>query len=233
MGYNKPGKAQANEAYLRSINFEAGTAYKEEALDQNKTFLIICEGENTEPYYFDGFPVPSKTVLTIGGKNSKNSLVDYALKLKKDEEYAEREIWCVFDYDVKPDEAATQQNDFNSSIEKAERNGLKVAWSNDAFELWFALHYVQLDTKLTRHQLYPILKEKWMLESFHNKAKTLEFCKGHYDRHQNSNGASQSLAIRRARQLHEAHNGTKNYADQCPCTTVYKLVGELNKYLKQ
>jgi hypothetical protein len=134
---------------------------------------------------------------------------------------------------AKPDEAATQPNDFNSSIEKAERNGLKVAWSNDAFELWFALHYVQLDTQLTRHELYPILKEKWKLESFHNQAKSLDFCKGHYDRHQDLNGASQPLAIRRAKELHEVHQKAKNYADQCPCTTVYKLVEELNKYLKK
>jgi len=78
MGYNKPSKAAANVSYLRSINFTGGLAYKEEKLVPNKTFLIICEGENTEPYYFSSFPVPSKTVLIHGGKNSKNSLVDYA-----------------------------------------------------------------------------------------------------------------------------------------------------------
>ena len=209
MGYNKPGKAEANAAYLRSINFAGGQAYNEEKLAPNKTFLIICEGQNTEPSYFDGFPVPSKTVLTLGGKNSKNSLVDYALKMQKEDEYAEREIWCVFDYDIKPDEAATQPNDFNSSIEKAESNGLKVAWSNDAFELWFALHYVHLEVQLTRNEIYPILKEKWKLESFHKEAKTLDFCRGHYDRHNDFNGASQLLAIRRAKHLHELQEGAK------------------------
>lgn len=232
MGYNKPSKAQANEAYLRSINFSVGNAYHEELLDKNKTFLIICEGENTEPFYFDGFPVPSKTVLTIGGKNSKNSLVDYALAMQKEEEHVGREIWCVFDYDVKPDEAATQPNDFNSSIERAEKNGLKVAWSNDAFELWFTLHYVELDSHVTRHGLYAILKDKWKLDSFHNEAKTLAFCKAHYERHQGFNGASQQLAIRRARRQHNSYLGDKNYADQCPCTTVYQLVEELNRFLK-
>lgn len=232
MGYNKPSKAQANEAYLRSINFVVGNAYAEEKVDQKKTFLIICEGENTEPFYFDGFPVPSKTVLTIGGKNSKNSLVNYALEMQKWEEHSEREIWCVFDFDLKPDEAATQPNDFNSSIEKAENNGLKVAWSNDAFELWFALHYVHIDINLTRHELYPILKEKWKLVSFHNEAKRADFCMGHYERHQELNDASQKLAISRARKLHEDYHGAKNYASQSPCTTVYKLVEELNKHLK-
>lgn len=232
MGYNKPSKAEANEAYLRSINFTGGVAYNEEKFAPNKTFLIICEGENTEPNYFNSFPVPSKTILIHGGKNSKNSLVDYALKMQKEDEHAGREIWCVFDYDVKPDEAATQPNDFNSSIEKAESNGLKVAWSNDAFELWFALHYVQLDTKLTRHEIFPILKEKWKLESFHKEAKTSDFCRGHYNRHNGLDGASQPLAMRRAKNLHEHYEGAKNYADQSPCTTVYLLVEQLNMYLK-
>ncbi|NIG54280.1 RloB domain-containing protein [Chitinophaga sp. Cy-1792] len=38
--------------------------------------------------------------------------------------------------------------------------------------------------------------------------------------------------MRRARKLHEQHNGSQDFAKQCPCTTVYLLVEELNKYLK-
>lgn len=40
------------------------------------------------------------------------------------EDYAESEIWCVFDYDIKPDEAASQPQDFNSSIIKAAQHGM-------------------------------------------------------------------------------------------------------------
>ncbi|WPQ63585.1 RloB family protein [Chitinophaga sancti] len=152
--------------------------------------------------------------------------------MQQEEEHAGREIWCVFDYDVKPDEASTQPNDFNSSITRAQDNGLKVACSNDAFERWFALHYVELHANVNRRDLYTILKDRWELDSFHNEAKAKAFCKGHYDRHQGLNGASQELAIRRARRLHEAYRGDRNYSDQCPCTTVYLLVEELNKYLK-
>ncbi len=232
MDYNKPSKEKANEEYLRRIGYKAGNPYREEQRDLIKTFLIICEGENTEPYYFQGFPVPTKLVLTEGGCNSKTSLVEYALEVQKLEKYAGREIWCVFDFDVKPDEAATQPKDFNNAIQLAEQNGLKVAWSNDAFELWFVLHYDLLEAPLTRHQLYPVLKEKWNLESFSKEAKTREFCKDHYSRHNGQNNASQQLAIRRARSLHEKYNGDKDFSRQCPCTTVYLLVEELNKYIK-
>jgi hypothetical protein len=231
MSYTKPSKQRANEAYLKANGYVIGKPYEEEQVDQNKQFLIICEGLNTEPRYFEGFRIPGKTVIIEGGRNTKTDLVDYAIKEKDSDKYKGREVWCVFDFDIKPDEAKTQPEDFNNAIIKAEQNGLKTAWSNDAFELWFVLHYDKMDTPITRKELFKILKEKWQLESFHNEAKTDNFCKGHYSRH-NENGASQKLAIRRAKELHEAHKGNRNFAEQCPCTTVYLLVEELNKYIK-
>lgn len=233
MDYRKPSKAVANEVFLRSQSFVAEDSYQEETIEVKKTFLIICEGENTEPLYFEGFPVPSKTVVTERGCNSKTALVKYALKIKDLPKHEGREVWCVFDFDVKPDEAATQPEDFNNAILMAEANGMRVAWSNDAFELWFILHYQTLESALTRHELYKILKDKWELESFSSEAKKEDFCLEHYERHQEGkNGASQKQAIRRARVLHEAHEGRHNFAEQIPCTTVYLLVEELNKNLK-
>jgi hypothetical protein len=233
MDYKRPSKTAANEAYLRSMSMIIDQPYPEETIEQKKTFLIVCEGANTEPLYFEGFPVPSKTVVTEGGHGSKTALVNFALKIRELPKYEGREVWCVFDFDVKPDEEATQPADFNNAIIKAEENGMRVAWSNDAFELWFVLHYQGLESALTRHELYKILKEKWELESFSSEAKKVEFCIGHYERHREGfKNASQKLAIRRARSLHLAFGGKLNYAEQTPCTTVYLLVEELNKNLK-
>jgi RloB-like protein len=233
MDYRKPSKAAANEDFMRAMGMIIGEPYKEEAIEQKKTFLIVCEGANTEPLYFEGFPVPSKTVVTEGGHGSKTALVNYADKIRKLAKHEGREVWCVFDFDIKPDEAATQPEDFNNAIIKAEQLGMKTAWSNDAFELWFLLHYQSLESALTRKEIYKILKDKWQLESFSSEAKTVDFCMGHYDRHmEGTNGASQKLAIRRARTLNESYGTKQNYAEQIPCTTVYLLVEELNKNLK-
>lgn len=226
-------KEERNKAFMASMGFSVGTAYEEEKIEQKKQFLIICEGENTEPLYFDCFPVPSKAVVTLGGKNTKNKLVEFAIKQKDNPKFHGREIWCVFDFDVKPDEKATQPQDFNSAIQKAEDNGLKVAWSNDAFELWFVLHYQTLEANLSRHELYDILKPIWKLDSFHNEAKVKEYCQGHYDRHNGINGSDQKLAIRRAKKLHEDYGDSKDHASHAPCTTVYLLVEELNKNKKE
>jgi len=234
MNYNKPSrKNAANEAFLQKNGIHrASNPYEEEQIEQKKLFLIVCEGTNTEPLYFKCFPVPTKTVLIERGCNSKTSLVNYALERKKLEKYADREVWCVFDYDIKPDEAATQPADFNNAIKMAEANGMKVAWSNDAFELWFLLHYQALDIPLTRNEIFPILKKKWKLKRFSNEAKTEEFCKGHYQRHGGTESKSQKLAIQRARKLHELYGKRTDFSNHCPCTTVYLLVEELNNNIK-
>lgn len=232
MEYNKPSKQRANVEFLKRSAFTSGKPYQEATLEPQKTFLIICEGLNTEPCYFKGFPVPSKVVLIEGGCNSKTALVDYALSIRDKEEYIGREVWCVFDFDIHPDEARTQANDFNNAINKAEKNGLKVAWSNDAFELWFLLHFENIDARLVRHQIYPILKERWNLEHFDSIAKTEGFCKDHYGRH-GGNGQQQKLAMSRAKRLHEQYQGRRDFAEQCPCTTVYLLVEQLNMNLKK
>ena len=234
MDYRKPSKQQANEAFLRQMgSANNSNPYEEEQKEQKKLFLIVCEGKNTEPYYFESFPVPTKTVLIEGGRGSKTALVNYALSIRNLEKYAGREIWCVFDFDIKPDEAATQPEDFNKAIVIAETNGMKVAWSNDAFELWFVLHYQKLYVPLSRHELFPILKNEWQIESFSNTAKTENFSKEHYQRLGGTNSRGQKLAVRRAKFLHDRYEGRKDFSNHCPCTTVYLLVIELNKNIKR
>ncbi len=232
MDYKKPDrKRKANEDYLKSIGLSKdGNPYLEEETEQKKLFLIVCEGKNTEPRYFEAFPVPTNTVITEGGRGSKTALVDYTLSIRG--KYPGREIWCVFDFDYHPDEATTQPEDFNNAIKKAVANELKVAWSNDAFELWFVLHYQRIENALTRKEINQILKEKWELQSFDKESKRDEFCKGHYRRHGGTLSKMQHHAIKNARELHQSYGGRENFAHQIPCTTVYLLVVELNKNLK-
>jgi len=230
MDYNKPRKGQANLDFLRKNGVaKSSTPYQEMTIAQKKTFLIICEGQNTEPLYFEGFPVPTNCVKVLGGYASKTKLVRYALDRMKDERYNGWEMWCVFDFDKKPDEVATQAKDFNNAILLAEANGMKVAWSNDSFELWFFLHFENLDSNITRNEMKNVLRKNWGLVSYHNKAKKREFCEGHYQRHI----ANQKIAIKRALALHKKYLGRKDFASHCPCTTVYQLVNELIRNLKK
>jgi len=227
----KPGKkGDANKSWnLRSQTAKPYATTK----TVNKTFLIVCEGKNTEPEYFRKFPVQSVEVFAKGLGRSKSSLVIEAKRLKAEPDFKGAEVWCVFDYDRKPDEGNTQPEDFNAAIADATKSGMKVAWSNDSIELWFLLHYQYLDTSIERNRYYPILKRIWELDSFSREAKSKSFCEGLYELLQ-KNPASQEQAIEWAASLDQQHmEKGLPYHQRCPCTTVYNLVSALNVYIKK
>lgn len=137
-----------------------------------KRVLIVCEGTQTEPNYFEGLrkEFERQVLITIprpraGGKASL-SLVEYAKILNdKDGEYDE--VWCVFDRDLKK-ENYNQQN-FNQAIITAQQNNFKLAISNDAFELWFILHYEYYCSKTHRSKYKAILEDKRRLGKDYEK----------------------------------------------------------------
>lgn len=106
---------------------------------EKESFLIICEGENTEPDYFNHFKLKSAKIKAIGEGFNTLSLINRAVKIVNDEKekgLQYDQVWCVFDKDSFSD------NDFNSAIKKAEdKHNFKVAYSNQAFEYWLILHF--------------------------------------------------------------------------------------------
>lgn len=105
--------------------------------DERESFIIICEGENTEPIYFRSFRLSSASIKTISYTNKGNALnfVRAAVGFKESCLESYDNYWVVFDKDN------TTENDFNQAISLAIRNGYKVAYSIQAFEFWFILHY--------------------------------------------------------------------------------------------
>jgi len=99
----------------------------------NPTILIVCEGKNTEPSYFEQFRVKSLKIEPVGTGKSTISLVKHAEALDVLGKY--KKIWCVFDKDI------FSNDNFNEAINRAGRNGYGVAYSNQAFEYWLILHF--------------------------------------------------------------------------------------------
>ena len=193
----------------------------------SKKFLIVCEGQ-TEEIYFSSFPVLSATVKAKETGRTKLALVKEAKKLAKQDDYDE--IWCVFDMDVDYANQENQREDFNNAIKSCqETKKFKVAYSNDCFELWFYLHFVYTDQQNHRTFHYQKLREFWGI-NYEELGKKEAFCRTVYDKLQQQN-CSQAEAILRAKKLHSVHEGTLP-SEQNPATTVYQLVEELNKYLR-
>jgi RloB-like protein len=86
------------------------------------------------------------------GRNTED-LVRYAINKRKSAEIPYGHVWCVFDKDSFTDKQ------FNNAIQKSESNDLKAAWSNEAIELWFILHFEYLNAGISREQYITKLDE--------------------------------------------------------------------------
>lgn len=182
-------------------------------------YLIVCEGEKTEPNYFKALVKGRNSqVLTATiegeGANTK-SLIDIAIRKRALSPIHFDVTWAVFDKD--------DFVDFNEAIEHAKSNGVNPAWSNEAFELWYYLHFQFLDTQVNRHQYIEMLTRE-----IRKVCPLFEYKKNDEGMYQLlSEIGNQEQAIKSAKALENRYKDA-DYATHKPSTTVYRLVEELS-----
>ncbi|WP_420151372.1 RloB family protein [Spirosoma sp.] len=188
-----------------------------------ESFLILCEGENTEPTYFNSFRLSTAHVKALSvTSGDAMAVVKAAIKRRQAEFEKGNEYdhyWVVFDKD------ATPSDQFNSAIALAESKGFQVAYSNQAFEIWFILHFDYVSGPMHRNQYSDRLK---VLLGFpyskHTDTARLMF-RVLLDR--------QSLAIENAKRLYNQYDNGPDYrnpAEEESSTTVYQLVEKLRSF---
>lgn len=215
--------ARGEKPWLKKINI---SEYSIETKDTYKTFLIICEGQ-TEELYFKSIPVRAAKIKAIPLGCSKTTLVECTKSIMEDEEYDE--VWCVFDMDIKP-YIKGQFEDYNNAIKSAMQAGYKCAYSNDAFELWYVLHYQYIDQEQHRNFFFAKLSEYWDM-NYEKDGKSQKFAKSIYELLKKDNRASQANAIRNSKRLYKEQKD-KTYHLQNPVTKIYELIESLNKHLR-
>jgi hypothetical protein len=100
--------------------------------------LILCEGEKTEPHYFQAILREfglTNVVLIEGAAGDPLTLVQEAKSRT-----AFETVWCVFDRDSFPADR------FDNAVQMCDGKRLHAIWSNEAFELWYVLHFQYLNT---------------------------------------------------------------------------------------
>lgn len=178
--------------------------------EPRQRFLIVCEGEKTEPNYFRKFPLPPDSVVDVRGVGVNTvSLVRKALELRNKAKYDQ--VWCVFDHDSFP-----AQN-FNTALQLADANGIRVAYSIEAFELWYVLHFDYLNTGITRQDYITRLNHLLGHRYRKNSEKM-------YD----EIITRQKTAVQNANRLLGEYDPSRPELDN-PSTTVQKLVEQLNR----
>ena len=122
-----------------------------------RRILIVCEGRETEPGYFNAFKneVRNERVkirredrlpldkIEIKTKNTPIRIVQFAIEQKKeaqedavrqrDENLCWDEVWGVFDID--------EHAHIDKVRKLAQKHGIELAISNPCFELWELLHF--------------------------------------------------------------------------------------------
>ena len=184
--------------------------------DVRQRFLIVCEGKETEPNYFKSFRVPRVVINVKGLGKNPSQIVESAKEFNNQEDYDQ--VWCVFDRD------SWTEKDFNNAITNAKTQGFEVAYSNEAFELWYILHFEFLNTGITRtkylQKLNSLLGNSLPGKKYQKNSETI------YEEILEK----QAIAIKNAEQLLKQYN-PQNPAKDNPSTTVHLLVKELNRFI--
>ena len=185
--------------------------------------LIVCEGERTEPRYFDSFKkkhnglfVLDMDVLGLGANTL--SVVNKAIELKTKAESVGipyDSVWAVFDRD------SFSEAKFNAAVQKAESHGVNAAWSNEAFELWYLLHFQDASGGALRRSQYCERLSQWLNRPYKKNDHALfQLLEGHM-----------VGAIQRADSLLAKYDHTTiPYSQRNPATNVVTLVKELLRY---
>lgn len=124
----------------------------------HKLFMIVCEGEKTEPIYFKRHRKRNCNLI-IKTPESKCTdpvnLVTFAKEQIRKEELDLKNgdaIWCVFDCDE-------NSNENMDRAFKTAGKDVRICLSNPSFELWFLLHFTSIVSKIFRSEVIEKLKE--------------------------------------------------------------------------
>ena len=193
----------------------------------------MSEGRETEVNYLEGFRralppgvLEKLDIELIGTGYNTQSLIRLTLnlreRLEKERGRTFDQTWAVFDKDDFP------PSDFDNAIHSAAAQDPVVhcAWSNEAFELWFCLHFEYINHAMPRDdyrkKLGRILSEKTgsSFDYTKNSGSMYQLLGEHGD---------EAKAIRYAKKLQGVHTGTYNFSQQNPSTQVHQLVQALRK----
>ena len=197
---------------------------------QPEYHLIVTEGTDTEPSYFDAIRnkinlhFHDRIALDVHGEGDNTvNLFERAKDRVARSAVIYRHVWVVYDTDDFPADNVDRVLDLceHASTEETEFHAL---WSNQCIELWFLLHFSFMHSDLHRHEYWPKLTE--CLTSI----GAGEYRKNREDMFYLLQPRMEDV-IRNAKALARL-NADKKPSQSAPGTTVYLLIEKLLPYLR-
>lgn len=186
---------------------------------------IFSNGELAETKYFQEFKDYLRSHAITVYKPFKHlspwELIDKVIAKKtelverrKFSEEDNDQCWCVFDVD---NYWKDNPKKFAEALKTAKRNDVRLAWSNECFELWYLLHFQALQTGIPRKDYDAKLKKHFQSLDGKSYVKNCSVFTRLMEK--------QASAIKNAKQIFQESKVEEN-----PSTAVFQLVEELSNY---
>ena len=198
---------------------------------QPEYHLIVTEGTDTEPAYFEAIKEKinsqyrGRVQLDIFGEGDNTvNLFKKAKQKVLDNPNGYRHVWVVYDTDDFPTEHIDEVPRLcaQSSTEETEYHAV---WSNQCVELWYLLHFSFMQSDLHRTEYWPKLS-RWL-----SGIGAGDYKKNRMDMYEILN-PFMDFAIANAKRLDEVNRGRKP-SKSAPGTRIYELVEKLRPYLQE
>ena len=196
---------------------------------QPEYHLIITEGTETEPTYFEAMKeiinstYSDRIQLGVhGAEDNTLSLFKKAKNMAASSANGYKHVWVVYDTDDFPADHINKTSEL-CLTESTDETTYHAIWSNQCIELWFLLHFSFMQADLHRTAYWPKLTEI-----------LIDLGYGEYGK--NRNDMYQILlpymdaAIANAKKLDRINEG-KLPSASAPGTKIYELIEKLKPYL--
>lgn len=230
-------KKPPKHSELKKVNALGRKERRVDYVEPLEYYLIVCEGEKTEPNYFNEiknlinaqYPhrVEIKQIeIDIRGEGINTlSLLERAKRYIDELRGQVTQVWLVYDKDdFPPDRFDTTQYEAERRSQDGEVS-FNVAWSNQCIEYWFLLHFEYLQADIQRDEYIRKLDKYFKDLGVGGYRKNRRDIFSILSRHGNL-----ELAIRWAKKSMDEHVG-KTPSQSAPATRVHELVGELLRYI--
>lgn len=200
-------------------DYKRREAFKE----PRKSILIVCEGEKTEPIYFNALKETLRLIMVdveiVGEGGAPITVVNRAIARREERKQIAKKsltkteyevIYCVVDVDT--------HETLDQAIDKARGNEICVILSNPCFEYWYILHFRKTSAPFSSSQnVKSALRRE---HSAYSESDTTIF---------NVVYPKTSDAIKHSKEvLNEQHNDAEDLRDCNPSTHVHKIVEYLH-----
>lgn len=188
-------------------------------------YYIVTDTAKTEKNYLNGLrsSIPRELQDRLVIKVIQTDTVNL-VKIAK--EYAAKEAqyrqpWIVFDRDQVPD--------FDKIIASAEREDVKVGWSNPCIEVWFSAYFGKMEAFISSTQCCEAFSKLFFSKTGIEYDKS---DKNIYNLLTKYGNEEKAIEMASSRIKHHIHSGNSKPSEMCPCTTLFLLVEEIRKKCK-